>query len=148
MKNILVLQGPNLHRLGLREPDIYGSTTLEALDSALFEQAREAGCDLRSLQSNSESELIDAIYKASDEGVHYILINPAAFTHTSIALRDALLAAKIPFYEIHISNIFAREPFRHHSYLSDIAEGVICGFGVMGYSLALNAIIKKLGSGS
>jgi 3-dehydroquinate dehydratase-2 len=144
MKKILVLHGPNLHRLGLREPDIYGSTTLEALNAQLFEQARDAGCTLRSFQSNSESDIIDAIYQAADEQIQYILINPAAFTHTSIALRDAFLAVKVPFYEVHISNIFAREPFRHHSYLSDIAEGLICGFGMMGYSLALDAIIRKL----
>ncbi len=144
MKTILVLNGPNLHRLGLREPNIYGSTTLEAVIANLRQDAIDAGLELQSFQSNSESELIEAIYRASDAGVQFILINPAAFTHTSIALRDAFAAVRIPFYEIHISNVFAREPFRHHSYLSDIAEGVICGFGVMGYSLALNAIIKKL----
>lgn len=143
MKKILVLHGPNLNRLGSRETSIYGSTPLAALDAALAEQAKASDCQLNTFQSNSECALIEAIHQAADDKVDYIIINPAAFTHTSIALRDALLSASIPFYEVHISNIFAREPFRHHSYLSDSAQAVISGFGVQGYSLCLHAILKN-----
>lgn len=143
MKKILVLHGPNLNRLGKREPEVYGSTTLIELDNTLSAQAKAAGFDLNSKQSNSEATLIEFIHQASDEGVAYLIINPAAFTHTSIALRDALAAAKIPFIEVHISNIYARETFRRHSYFSDIARGVISGLGVKGYSLALQAIIDE-----
>ena len=144
MKKILVLHGPNLNRLGLREPDLYGKTTLAELDVSLQKQAAQAGSALTCFQSNSESELIDAIHQAAGDRVDFIIINPAAFTHTSIAIRDALSSVPIPFYEVHISNIFGREPFRHHSYLSDMAEGVISGFGVAGYSLTLQAILDKL----
>ncbi|CDZ76744.1 3-dehydroquinate dehydratase [Legionella massiliensis] len=143
MKKILVLHGPNLNRLGKREPAVYGSTTLIELDNTLSEQAKAAGFDLNCKQSNSEAALIEFIHQASDEGVAYLIINPAAFTHTSIALRDAVAAAAIPFIEVHISNIYARETFRHHSYFSDIARGVISGLGVKGYSLALQAIIDE-----
>lgn len=145
MKKILVLHGPNLNRLGEREPSIYGLTTLHELNTALHKQAEEAGMELFYFQTNSEADFINHIHKAGDDEVDYLLVNPAAFTHTSIAIRDALMAVPIPFIEVHISNIYAREPFRHHSYLSDIAQGVIAGLGVKGYSLALSAIIEELG---
>lgn len=141
MKKILVIHGPNLNRLGIREPKIYGLTTLAALNASLHTQAISHHASLSFFQSNSEAELIDRIHQAADELVDFIIINPAAFTHTSIAIRDALMSVAIPFYEVHISNIFARESFRHHSYLSDIAQGVLCGFGVKGYKLALQAIL-------
>lgn len=142
MKKILVLNGPNLNRLGLREPEVYGSTTLAELNELLQLHAKKSHWQLTTFQSNSESELIDAIHQAAGT-IDYFIINPAALTHTSIALRDALLSVSIPFLEVHISNIYAREPFRHHSYLSDIARGVICGFGIKGYSLALQAILDE-----
>ncbi|KTD08425.1 3-dehydroquinate dehydratase [Legionella jamestowniensis DSM 19215] len=144
MKKILVLHGPNLNRLGLREPEVYGCVTLEELNKELIQEAKVAGFMLTSEQSNSEAELITLIHEAAEKGIDYIIINPAAFTHTSIALRDALLAVKLPFIEVHISNIYAREPFRQHSYFSDIAAGVISGLGIKGYSLALQAIINEL----
>lgn len=143
MKKILVLHGPNLNRLGFREPALYGLTTLAELNASLIAQASQAGCVLSCFQSNSESDLISAIHQAADDQTDVLIINPAAFTHTSIAIRDALTAVAIPFYEVHISNIFGREPFRHHSYLSDIAQGVITGFGVNGYSLTLQTILNK-----
>ncbi len=143
MKKILVLHGPNINRLGLREPSLYGSTTLEELSAALSQQAKAAGFSLDSKQRNSEAELIDLIHQAGDEKVSYLIINPAAYTHTSIAIRDALLSVSIPFIEVHISNIYAREVFRQHSYISDIARGVISGLGVKGYFLALQAIIDE-----
>ncbi|WP_419420203.1 type II 3-dehydroquinate dehydratase [Legionella sp. D16C41] len=143
MKKILVLHGPNLNRLGTREPSVYGSTSLADINNHLRKQAADKGWDLSCFQSNSEAALIDAIHQAADAGINHIIINPAAFTHTSIALRDALSAVAIPFFEVHISNIYAREPFRHHSYLSDIAQGVITGFGIRGYLLALQAILEE-----
>jgi 3-dehydroquinate dehydratase-2 len=143
MKKILVLHGPNLNLLGSREPDTYGSSTLADLTDLLVKQATEANINLSSFQSNSESALIDAIHQAFEQKVDYIIINPAAYTHTSVAIRDALAATRIPFIEVHISNIYARETFRHHSYFSDLAQGVISGFGVMGYSLALQAIVTS-----
>ncbi len=144
MATILVLHGPNLNMLGEREPDIYGSATLEAIDRRLEELAREQGHHLLHMQSNSESELVQRVQEARREGVDFILINPAAFTHTSVALRDALAAVAIPFIEIHLSNTHAREPFRHHSYFSDLACGVICGLGAQGYELGLQAAIARL----
>ena len=144
MASILVLNGPNLNLLGTREPGVYGAVTLNGIIHTLTEQAVAAGHHLQALQSNAEYELIDRIHDASRQGIDYILFNPAAFTHTSVALRDALLAVNIPFIEIHLSNIHQREPFRHHSYFSDIAEGVICGLGATGYELALNAAIDRL----
>ena len=140
---ILVLNGPNLNLLGLREPTHYGSNTLEHIVSTLHEQAQKAGVELEHLQSNREYELIEAIHQAHNN-VDFIIINPAAFTHTSVALRDALLGVAIPFIEVHLSNVHAREPFRHHSYLSDKAQGVICGLGAQGYEFALSAAIKQL----
>ncbi|RTZ14696.1 type II 3-dehydroquinate dehydratase [Vibrio aquaticus] len=140
---ILVLNGPNLNLLGLREPAHYGSSTLPQIIDTLTEQAQTAGFELQHLQSNREYELIEAIHAAYGN-VDFIIINPAAFTHTSVALRDALLGVAIPFIEVHLSNVHAREPFRHHSYLSDKAEGVICGLGAQGYEFALSAAINKL----
>jgi len=144
MAKILVLQGPNLNLLGTREPEIYGATTLADIDTQLKSQAAAAGHELDQLQSNAEHELIERIHQARRDGTEFIIINPAAFTHTSVAIRDALAGVAIPFIEIHISNVHAREAFRHHSYLSDIAVGVICGLGVQGYDLALQAAIAQL----
>lgn len=144
MANLLLLNGPNLNLLGTREPDKYGVKTLPAITENLARLARDAGHQLATLQSNSEAELIERIHQAGRDKVDFILINPAAFTHTSIALRDALLAVTIPFIEIHLSNVYARESFRHHSYFSDIAAGVIAGFGPLGYELALYAAAQRL----
>ncbi|HGE6052291.1 TPA: type II 3-dehydroquinate dehydratase [Vibrio cholerae] len=140
---ILVLNGPNLNLLGLREPTHYGSQTLEQIVATLRDQAQKADIELEHLQSNREYELIEAIHQAFGK-VDFIIINPAAFTHTSVALRDALLGVTIPFIEVHLSNVHAREPFRHHSYLSDKAQGVICGLGAQGYEFALSAAIRAL----
>ena len=142
---ILVLNGPNLNLLGLREPAHYGSQTLDQIISSLTEQAKTQDVELSHLQSNREYELIEAIHSAYQD-IDFIIINPAAFTHTSVALRDALLGVAVPFIEVHLSNVHAREPFRHHSYLSDKAEGVICGLGAQGYQFALTAAIHKLQS--
>ncbi len=144
MGKILVLNGPNLNLLGSREPEVYGSTTLDEINQALVAEAEGRGLSLECLQSNGEHELIARIHAAHADGTEFIIINPGAFTHTSIALRDALLGVAIPFIEVHLSNIFAREPFRRHSYLSDIAVGVISGMGAQGYSLALQAAEKRL----
>jgi 3-dehydroquinate dehydratase-2 len=142
----LVLQGPNLNLLGTREPETYGSVTLTDIHASLVTQASTAGHQLTTFQSNVEGELIDRIQAAAKDGTDFILFNPAAFTHTSVALRDALLAVGIPFIEIHLSNIHRREAFRHHSYFSDIAEGVIAGLGHDGYGLALTAAINRIDS--
>ncbi len=144
MATILVLHGPNLNLLGQREPGIYGADTLDTINQRLTQIALDRGHHLQSLQSNAEYELIDRIHDARREGVDFIIINPAAFTHTSVALRDALLAVDIPFIEVHLSNVHKREPFRHHSYFSDIAQGVICGLGAAGYELALDAALRQL----
>ena len=144
MSRILLLNGPNLNLLGSREPDVYGKQTLTDIEARLKTLAKAAGCELANFQSNGEEALIERIHQAKAEGVAFILINPAAFTHTSVALRDALLAAAIPFIEIHLSNVHARESFRHHSYFSDIAVGVICGLGAQGYELALQASLARL----
>lgn len=143
MKKILVLHGPNLNLLGAREPSIYGSASLNQINADLVKEANHAGMQLTCCQSNSESDLIQTIHQAGIDKVNYIIFNPAAFTHTSIALRDALSAVAIPFIEVHISNIYSRETFRHHSYFSDIAKGIISGLGVQGYLLALQAIIEE-----
>lgn len=143
MANILVLHGPNLNLLGTREPEIYGATTLADIDVSLVEQAKSAGHELSSLQSNAEHELVTAIQDGRDK-INYIIINPAAFTHTSVAMRDALAAVNIPFIEVHLSNVHAREDFRRHSYFSDLATGVISGLGANGYSLALSSAIDSL----
>lgn len=141
---ILVLHGPNLNLLGAREPDIYGRTTLADIHATMDSRARAAGVILESFQSNSEGELINRVQAAAVEGVAFIIINPAAYTHTSVALRDALSAVGIPFVEVHLSNVHAREPFRRHSYFSDIAAGVICGLGSHGYELALEYVLGRL----
>ncbi len=148
MAKILVLHGPNLNLLGTREPEIYGTATLAGIEAELAKLAKAAGHELSGFQSNAEHALIDRIHKARDDGTAIILINPGAFTHTSIALRDALAAVKISFIELHLSNVHAREPFRRHSYLSDIAVGVIAGFGPASYRLALTAAIERLGRGA
>ena len=142
--SILVIQGPNLNLLGTREPDVYGKTTLEDIHQRLGELAKAQSIDLDTYQSNHEGELIDRIQKAKVDGVDFIIINPGAFTHTSVALRDVLAGVAIPFTEVHLSNIHQREEFRKHSYLSDIATGVICGLGAIGYELALQAAITRL----
>lgn len=140
---ILVLNGPNLNLLGQREPEVYGSKTLAGIIKDLADEASQLNVELSHLQSNREYELIEKIHD-SFEKIDFIIINPAAFTHTSVALRDALLGVNIPFIEVHLSNVHARESFRHHSYLSDIAQGVICGLGAKGYSFALQSAIVKL----
>jgi 3-dehydroquinate dehydratase II len=142
--SILLLNGPNLNLLGSREPEIYGHATLAAIEADLRERAAAAGHRVDCLQSNAEHVLVERIQAAAGDGTAFILINPAAFTHTSIALRDALAAVAIPFIEVHLSNPHAREPFRHTSYLSDLAVGVICGLGPLGYGLALAAAIQRL----
>jgi 3-dehydroquinate dehydratase-2 len=144
MATILVLHGPNLNLLGTREPDQYGSDTLAEINARLTAAAKAAGHHLMTLQSNAEYELVERIHEARREGVEFILINPAAFTHTSVALRDALLAVQIPFIEVHLSNVHAREAFRQHSYFSDVAVGVISGLGAIGYELALTAALRRL----
>ncbi|HEU0277021.1 MAG TPA: type II 3-dehydroquinate dehydratase [Rhodanobacteraceae bacterium] len=144
MAKILVLHGPNLNLLGEREPGVYGRVTLGDIDAALGAQASAAGHMLASFQSNAEHALVDRVQAAKREAVDFIVINPAAFTHTSVALRDALAAVAIPFIEVHLSNPHAREPFRHHSYFSDLAVGVVMGFGADSYRYALDAAIKRL----
>ncbi len=144
MANILVLHGPNLNLLGIREPEYYGATTLDQINQTLNKQATDAGHQLECLQSNAEHELINKVHEASQNQVKLIIINPAAFTHTSVALRDALAAVAIPFIEVHLSNVHTREEFRQHSFFSDLALGVISGLGAQGYELALQAAITKL----
>ncbi len=141
--SVLVLHGPNLNLLGTREPGVYGSTTLAQINANLTRIAANAGETIHTLQSNHEGVLIDRVQAAKSDGTHAIVINPAAFTHTSVALRDALAAVALPFIEVHLSNIHQREPFRHHSYFSDLAEGVICGLGAAGYELALQHILSR-----
>lgn len=144
MATLLVIHGPNLNLLGEREPDIYGSTSLADIDARLTSLAEQSGHALSTFQSNAEHALVDRIQQAKRDGVDYIIINPAAFTHTSVAIRDALAAAEIPFIEIHLSNVHRREEFRRHSYLSDMALGVITGLGAHGYELALEAVLRKV----
>ncbi|SKC73512.1 type II 3-dehydroquinate dehydratase [Pseudoxanthomonas indica] len=144
MAKLLVLHGPNLNLLGTREPEVYGRTTLADIDAGLVEQARQAGHELESFQSNGEHELVNRVQAARADGTGFVLINPAAFTHTSVALRDALAAVALPFIEIHLSNPHSREPFRHHSYFSDLAVGVVCGFGADSYRYALDAALTRL----
>jgi 3-dehydroquinate dehydratase-2 len=144
MPDLLVINGPNLNLLGTREPQYYGMETLESINRRLEQQATAQGFSLDCVQSNAESELIEHVHQAGKQGVRFILINPAAFTHTSVALRDALSGVDIPFIEIHLSNVHAREAFREHSYFSDIAVGVISGLGAQGYELAMQAALKRL----
>ena len=139
MATICVINGPNLNLLGVREPGLYGHKTLDDIQKTLESQAQTLDHTLKFVQYNAEHQLVEYVHQAYQERVDFIIINPAAFTHTSVALRDALLATKIPFIEVHLSNVHAREPFRKHSYFSDIAQGVICGLGAIGYELALQA---------
>ncbi|MGY0559888.1 MULTISPECIES: type II 3-dehydroquinate dehydratase [unclassified Luteimonas] len=148
MANLLLLHGPNLNLLGSREPEIYGRATLAQIDATLQEQAIAAGHRLQAFQSNAEHALVERIQAAAADGTGFILINPAAFTHTSVAIRDALAAVAIPFIEVHLSNPHAREPFRRTSYFSDLAVGVVCGFGPTSYTLALTAAIDRLEAGN
>lgn len=143
-KSILVLHGPNLNLLGLREPEHYGKATLASINEALLAQAKLADIDLEAFQSNAEAELVTKIQSIATQKVDFVIINPAAYTHTSVAMRDALAAVKVPFIEVHLSNVYAREPFRHHSYFTDIAVGVISGLGAQGYALALDYAIMQL----
>src|ERR1700761_2951314 len=144
MAQILLLNGPNLNLLGAREPAVYGSDTLQDIESRIAASAQAKGHNLVSFQSNAEHELIDRVHAAKRDGTRFIIINPGAFTHTSIALRDAFLGVAVPFIEVHLSNIYARESFRHHSYLSDVAVGCIVGLGPIGYELALQAACARL----
>lgn len=144
MSHLLLINGPNLNLLGTREPGIYGSATLADIEKGLAEEAQGLGHRLSAFQSNQEGQIVERVHQARAEAVDFILINPAAFTHTSIAIRDALLAVAIPFIEVHLSNVHAREQFRHHSYFSDIAVGQIVGLGPLGYRLALQAAHEKL----
>ena len=144
MPSILVLNGPNLNLLGTREPEVYGHTTLADIEQTLTIQAEAKGAELNAFQSNAEFALIERIHQAGREGVDFIIINPAAFTHASIAIRDAILGVNIPFIEVHISNVHAREDFRSHSYFSDKAVGVICGLGPQGYEFALASALEQL----
>lgn len=142
MRRILLINGPNLNLLGSREPGYYGEVTLAAIEQRLGKLAGARGARLEAFQSNAEHELVDRVQALAREPVDFVILNPGAFTHTSIALRDALLAVAVPFIEVHLSNVHAREPFRRHSYLSDIAAGVICGFGALGYEFALQAAMN------
>jgi len=144
MAKILLLNGPNLNLLGTREPEQYGSTTLAEVEARARTLAAELGHELLTLQSNAEHVLVERIHAAKGEGVAFVVINPGAFTHTSVALRDALLGVAIPFIEIHLSNVHAREPFRQHSYFSEVAAGTITGLGAIGYELAIRAAVDKL----
>jgi 3-dehydroquinate dehydratase II len=144
MAELLVLNGPNLNLLGGREPQHYGTTTLDQINERLARLAKDAGHQLQVYQSNAEHDLINRVQKAGADGVAFIILNPAGYTHTSVALRDALAATRIPFIEVHLSNVYAREPFRRHSYFSDLAVGVISGLGAQGYELALASAIERL----
>lgn len=144
MASLLVINGPNLNLLGSREPEIYGSFTLDDINATLTSQCQQAGHQIHFLQSNTEGEIVDRIHQAKKEEISFILINPAAFTHTSVALRDAMLAVDIPFIEVHLSNVHAREDFRKHSFLSDIAVGSIVGLGPLGYELGLQAALARI----
>ena len=144
MSRLLVLHGPNLNLLGTREPDVYGRVTLAEIDRALAAKAQAAGAELSSFQSNHEGAIVDRIQQARTEQVDFVLINPAAYTHTSVAIRDALAGVALPFIEIHLSNVHKREAFRHHSYFSDLAEAVICGLGWKGYLYALDFALERV----
>ena len=146
---VLVLHGPNLNLLGTREPGVYGSVTLEQINAELTKLGADAGVEVHTFQSNHEGALVDRVQAARTDGTHFIVINPAAFTHTSVALRDALAAVAVPFIEVHLSNVHKREPFRHHSYFSDLADGIIVGLGPKGYRLAMqHAIDRDLATGA
>jgi 3-dehydroquinate dehydratase II len=142
--DVLVINGPNLNTLGTREPDIYGSTTLAEIEASLVAQGAAAGLEVDTYQSNHEGAIVDRLHAARADGTRFVIINPGAFTHTSVAIRDAFAAVAIPFCEVHISNVHAREEFRRHSYLSDIAVGVLTGFGPTGYTMAMDYVIERL----
>lgn len=142
-RRLLVLHGPNLNLLGRREPETYGTTTLEQINERLRTKVAAAGAEVDILQSNAESVLVDRVQRLLDEPVDFLIINPAAFTHTSVALRDAIAAVRVPFIEVHLSNVFAREPFRQHSHFTDIAVGMVCGLGPAGYELALDYALAR-----
>ena len=142
--DVLLINGPNLNSLGTREPDVYGRTTLESIERDLTMQGAAAGLAVECFQSNHEGAIIDRLYEAKSGGARFVIINPGALTHTSIALRDALAAVGVPFVEVHISNVHAREEFRHHSYLSDLAAGVLAGFGTYGYTMAMDYVVARL----
>jgi 3-dehydroquinate dehydratase-2 len=144
MSRILVLQGPNLNLLGKREPEKYGTTTLADIHAVLSAKAAAAGVEFEAFQSNAESELVGKIQSLFDRPADFLILNPAAFTHTSVALRDAISAVRVPFIEVHLSNVFAREAFRHHSYFTDIAVGMICGLGAKGYELAMDYALARI----
>ncbi len=144
--DVLVINGPNLNLLGSREPEVYGSTTLAEIEQALREQAAAAGIGLDCFQSNHEGAIVDRLHAARAEGTRFVIINPGAFTHTSVAIRDAFAGIDVPFVEVHISNVHRREEFRRHSYLSDLAVGVLTGFGVEGYRMALGFVLGRLGA--
>ena len=146
MARILVLHGPNLNLLGVREPEVYGRITLAEIDSRMLARAVAAGASMETFQSNAEHELVERLHAAMKDGTRYLILNPAAFTHTSVALRDAVRATGLPFVEVHLSNPHAREPFRHTSYFSDLAEAVICGFGADSYLYALEHVLQRLGA--
>ena len=146
--DVLVINGPNLNTLGTREPEVYGYTTLPEIEAALIAQGAAAGLSVDTFQSNHEGALIDRLHEARGDGTRFVIINPGAFTHTSIALRDAFAAVAVPFIEIHISNVHAREEFRHHSYLSGLARGVLVGLGTQGYHLAMDYVIQQLADNS
>jgi len=145
MPDILLLHGPNLNLLGTREPGIYGTCTLEEINHSALNQCTAAGAQLETLQSNSESELVSRVQLSGTDGTRFIVINPAAFTHTSVALRDALAAVGLPFIEVHLSNVHAREPFRRQSFFSDLAQAVVCGLGPRGYAAAVDVALEQLG---
>jgi len=145
MPDILLLHGPNLNLLGTREPGIYGTCTLEEINHSALNQCTAAGAQLETLQSNSESELVSRVQLSGTDGTQFIVINPAAFTHTSVALRDALAAVGLPFIEVHLSNVHAREPFRRQSFFSDLAQAVVCGLGPRGYAAAVDVALEQLG---
>ncbi|MDE0309174.1 MAG: type II 3-dehydroquinate dehydratase [Acidiferrobacterales bacterium] len=144
MSNILVLHGPNLNLLGTREPEHYGRVTLEEINERAARIAKDAGFGVIARQSNAEHEIVNVLQDAVASDVRFVVFNPAAYTHTSVAIRDAMIASDIPFVEVHLSNVFSREEFRHHSYLADIAQGVICGFGVQGYEFAMQVAVNHL----
>ena len=142
--DVLVINGPNLNTLGTREPEIYGATTLAEIEAGLVAQGAAAGLEVGTFQSNHEGAIIDRLHEARTDGTRFIIINPGAFTHTSVAIRDAFAAVGVPFCEVHISNVHAREEFRRHSYLADLAVGVLAGFGVAGYRMAMDYVIERL----
>ena len=144
MARLLLINGPNLNLLGTREPDIYGADTLADIEARARTQVTAGGHTLDTLQSNAEHEIVDAIHQAGRNETAFVVINPGAFTHTSVAIRDAFTGTAVPFIEVHLSNVHAREPFRHHSYLSDVAAGIVVGFGAYGYEMALAAVIERL----